>query len=372
MGRPVPGRLTTGRYLPILVGHAAPQAWNPAATRARDPRGGALAAARGAGHVPRIRARPDDAGADRVTLPDRPRDALQGPGPARGVRSAQLPLGGRGRGRGATAPAAVRAHRARAPTRPSGPVASKAAGRIPRAWPRGPHDAGARSQAGGPLGAVLHARAARVRSPSAGSTRSAPTSTTTSLTSGPAGRATGASPSASSRAWPAASPPTRHGAASTTRSRARSTIGIVLAPALILLLPLLAMQFTDQVAWGVFDFVFAAVLLMGIGLVYALVRKAGNLAYRAAVGIAIATALFLVWMVGCPRRHRGDGRSRRPDVPRRARRRDRRRHRRALPAGGHGARAAGNGARPGAGRRDRADRRASTKPRSAPSPRSSG
>lgn len=78
----------------------------------------------------------------------------------------------------------------------------------------------------------------------------------------------------------------------------RSTIGIVLAPALILLLPLLAMQFTDQVAWGVFDFVFAAVLLMGIGLVYALVRKAGNLAYRAAVGIAIATALFLVWMVG--------------------------------------------------------------------------
>jgi len=78
----------------------------------------------------------------------------------------------------------------------------------------------------------------------------------------------------------------------------RSTIGIVLAPASILLLPLLAMQFTDDMAWGVFDFVLAGVLLMGIGLVYALVRNAGDLAYRAAVGIAIATALFLVWMVG--------------------------------------------------------------------------
>ena len=78
----------------------------------------------------------------------------------------------------------------------------------------------------------------------------------------------------------------------------RSAIGIVLAPASILLVPLLAMLFTDEMAWGVFDFVLAAVLLMGIGLVYALVRNAGNLAYRAAVGIAIATALFLVWMVG--------------------------------------------------------------------------
>jgi len=78
----------------------------------------------------------------------------------------------------------------------------------------------------------------------------------------------------------------------------RSTIGIVLAPVSILVLPLLAMQFTDEMAWGVFDFVLAAVLLMGIGLVYALVRKAGNRAYRAAVGIAIVTALFLVWMVG--------------------------------------------------------------------------
>ena len=78
----------------------------------------------------------------------------------------------------------------------------------------------------------------------------------------------------------------------------RSTIGIVLAPASILLLPLLAMQFTDEMAWGVFDFVLAGVLLVGIGLVYALVRNAGNLAYRAAVGIAIAAALLLVWMVG--------------------------------------------------------------------------
>ena len=72
----------------------------------------------------------------------------------------------------------------------------------------------------------------------------------------------------------------------------------MLAPASILLVPLLAMQFTDEMAWGVFDFAVAGVLLVGIGLVYALVRKAGKLAYRAAVGIALAAALILVWMVG--------------------------------------------------------------------------
>jgi hypothetical protein len=79
----------------------------------------------------------------------------------------------------------------------------------------------------------------------------------------------------------------------------RSTIGIVLAAAFILLLPLLAMQITDEVVWDLADFAVAGVLLVGTGLLYALAaRKAGNIAYRAAVGVAIATAFILVWLVG--------------------------------------------------------------------------
>jgi hypothetical protein len=77
----------------------------------------------------------------------------------------------------------------------------------------------------------------------------------------------------------------------------RSAVGVAIATACILLLPLLAMQFTDEVVWGPTDFVVAGVLLFGTGITYELLaRKAGNIAYRAAVGAAVATALLLVWM----------------------------------------------------------------------------
>jgi len=74
-------------------------------------------------------------------------------------------------------------------------------------------------------------------------------------------------------------------------------IRIALVTGFILLLPLLAMQITDEVAWDPADFIVAGVLLFGAGLAYELVaRKGGTLAYRAAVGVAVATALLLVWM----------------------------------------------------------------------------
>ena len=80
---------------------------------------------------------------------------------------------------------------------------------------------------------------------------------------------------------------------------------IALGVAFILLLNWLAMQFTDRVKWGVFDFVLAGALLFGIGLAFDLavrkagsltVRKADSIAYRAAVGMALAGALLLVWI----------------------------------------------------------------------------
>ncbi len=67
--------------------------------------------------------------------------------------------------------------------------------------------------------------------------------------------------------------------------------------ALILMVPLVAMQFTDEVAWDETDFIVAGVLLFGTGLAYELVaRKGGTIAYRAAVGLALVAALILVWM----------------------------------------------------------------------------
>jgi hypothetical protein len=74
-------------------------------------------------------------------------------------------------------------------------------------------------------------------------------------------------------------------------------IRIALAAAIILLLPLLAMQFTDEVVWDLADFAVAGALLFGAGLTYELIaRKGGNIAYRVALGVAVAAALLLVWV----------------------------------------------------------------------------
>ena len=82
----------------------------------------------------------------------------------------------------------------------------------------------------------------------------------------------------------------------------KRTIGIVLAAAFILLLPLLAMQITDEVVWDLADFAVAGALLVGTGLTYELAaRMTGNTAYRAAVGLALAAALIPVYYILVPR-----------------------------------------------------------------------
>lgn len=67
--------------------------------------------------------------------------------------------------------------------------------------------------------------------------------------------------------------------------------------ALLLLLPLIAMQFTDEVNWTPTDFIFMAALLGGALAGFDLaVRKSGSLAYRAGAAVALATTFFLIWI----------------------------------------------------------------------------
>lgn len=76
------------------------------------------------------------------------------------------------------------------------------------------------------------------------------------------------------------------------RNTYRSVVGVALATAFILLIPLLVAP-----AWTLSDFVVAGAVIFGTGLTYVLVaRKAGNIAYRAAVGVALAAAFLLVWI----------------------------------------------------------------------------
>ena len=67
--------------------------------------------------------------------------------------------------------------------------------------------------------------------------------------------------------------------------------------AIILMIPLVAMQFTDEVNWTLLDFVTAGSLLFGSALVYELAtRKMINTKYRLAVGVAVTAALLYLWV----------------------------------------------------------------------------
>ena len=79
----------------------------------------------------------------------------------------------------------------------------------------------------------------------------------------------------------------------------KAAIRIALATGFLLLLPLLAMQFTNEVVWDVADFIIAGVLLFGTGLTYKLAAiKVGNIVYRSAVGLALTAAFILIWVNG--------------------------------------------------------------------------
>lgn len=72
---------------------------------------------------------------------------------------------------------------------------------------------------------------------------------------------------------------------------------VALATALILVVPLVAMQFSDEVDWGAGDFIIMGMLLFCTGLTYVLIsRMSDSIAYRAAVAIAVVTGLLLVWV----------------------------------------------------------------------------
>jgi hypothetical protein len=70
------------------------------------------------------------------------------------------------------------------------------------------------------------------------------------------------------------------------------------ATVLILLTPLVAMQFTDEVNWTVGDFVFAGAMLLGAGVTYELAARVGNLAYQAGVVVALGTGVLILWVTG--------------------------------------------------------------------------
>jgi peptidoglycan/LPS O-acetylase OafA/YrhL len=76
----------------------------------------------------------------------------------------------------------------------------------------------------------------------------------------------------------------------------RRLITILITVIVLLSIPFLAMQFTDEVSWSVFDFLVMGTLLLGTGLAFEFVlRKVKKREYRIVLLIAILVAMLLIW-----------------------------------------------------------------------------
>jgi hypothetical protein len=70
-------------------------------------------------------------------------------------------------------------------------------------------------------------------------------------------------------------------------------------PVGLLFLPALAMQFSEEVNWDAFDFVFATIIFGSIGLVIELaVRSSSSIAFRSAVVLAVGASFLIIWVNG--------------------------------------------------------------------------
>lgn len=73
-------------------------------------------------------------------------------------------------------------------------------------------------------------------------------------------------------------------------------ITILLAVPSLLLIPLIAMQFSDEVNWSLSDFLVMGVLLLGVGLMLEIVlRKVQKKNHRVALIALVLIAFLLIW-----------------------------------------------------------------------------
>ena len=76
----------------------------------------------------------------------------------------------------------------------------------------------------------------------------------------------------------------------------QSIPAVVLGTGLLLIVPLVAMQFTDEVDWSVSDFIIAGALLFGTGVLFVLVLRAPeNIIYKSGMGLAIGATFLMIW-----------------------------------------------------------------------------
>ena len=70
----------------------------------------------------------------------------------------------------------------------------------------------------------------------------------------------------------------------------------LLSPLLLLLIPLIAMQFSDEVNWSVMDFVIMGGLLLSVGFIFEIVtRKVKKSDNKVIIGLIVLVIFLLIW-----------------------------------------------------------------------------
>ena len=72
---------------------------------------------------------------------------------------------------------------------------------------------------------------------------------------------------------------------------------VVLITVILLFIPFIAMQFTNEVNWELSDFIIGGALLLSTGFMLDLsIRKTKNVKYRVAFSIVLFIVLILIWV----------------------------------------------------------------------------
>lgn len=70
---------------------------------------------------------------------------------------------------------------------------------------------------------------------------------------------------------------------------------VAIITVILLLIPFIAMQLTDEVNWGPVDFIVMSFLLFGMGSLFVLISRKTQRKYRVVIGIILATVLLYIW-----------------------------------------------------------------------------
>lgn len=71
---------------------------------------------------------------------------------------------------------------------------------------------------------------------------------------------------------------------------------ILLVTALMLSIPLIAMQFSDEVDWRLPDFIIIGALFIGTGLIYDFaIKRVQNTGHRFLIAVVIISVFLLIW-----------------------------------------------------------------------------